>query len=95
MLAGARRRRAGLLLCVGASSRKQRTVSGKEEATLRKEETAPSKTVEVCRGQIVATSTTSRHGSVVEVGGQAAVPSKSEVVSSKVEEALMQVERAR
>jgi hypothetical protein len=33
MLAGARRRRAGLLLCVGASSRKQRTMSGKEEAS--------------------------------------------------------------
>jgi hypothetical protein len=87
MLAGARRRRAGLLLRVEVSS-KQRPMLGKEEATSRKEETMPTKKVEVRRGRAVATSTTSRRSSVVEVRGRAAVP-------SKVEEASMQVERAR
>jgi hypothetical protein len=43
----------------------------------------------------VATSTTSRRGSVVEVSGRAVVPSKLETVPSKVEEASMQVEHAR
>jgi hypothetical protein len=88
MFAGARRRRAGLLLRVEVSSRKQWPMLGKEEATSRKEETVPSKKVEVRRGRAVATSTTSCRGSVVEVRGWAAVP-------SKVEEASMQVEHAR
>jgi hypothetical protein len=50
------------------------------------------KKVEVCHGRAVATPTTSRRGSIVEVRGRAAVPSKSEAVPSKVEEASMQVD---
>jgi hypothetical protein len=53
------------------------------------------KKVEVRRGRAVATSTTSHHGNVVEVRGRAVVPSKSEAVPSKVEEASMQVEHIR
>jgi hypothetical protein len=47
------------------------------------------KKLEVRRGPAVATSTTSHRGSVIEVGGRAAMPSKSEAVAS------MQVEHAR
>jgi hypothetical protein len=50
MLARVRRRRAGLLLHVGASLWKQRLVSGKEEAVSKKVETMPSNKVEVHRG---------------------------------------------
>jgi hypothetical protein len=47
------------------------------------------KKVELHHGQAVVTPTTSRRGSVIKVEGRAAVPLKSVVVPSKVDEASM------